>query len=121
MGNSSKEVRDNLAKEATLGLKLVKKMRELMKQKIMEHGELDDHWDLKLNPDLVDEGVIQSDEFYSKYKKIFDHLWDEVYEEALYEMRQGKQDELDKERTDLRAFNIEKSRTANKINKRYNR
>jgi len=120
MGNSSKEVKDNLAKEITLSLRLVKKMRELMKKSIEEHGELDEEWNLDIDQDYVDEDVILSDEFYEKYKKIFDHLWDEVADEATYEMRQGKQERLDRERTDRRAFNAEKNRVANNINKKYN-
>lgn len=107
-----------VSEEASLGMKLVQKTKELMKRELNKHGELDEDWDLDIDKDIVEEEVITSDEFFERFKAIFDNLWDEVADEVLYEKRQAESDRREIERTDRRAYQAEKARQIKSMKQR---
>lgn len=109
-----------VSSEATLGMKLVQKTKELMREQIEEHGSLDEHWDLDVDKEIVEEEVYTSDELFEKFQDIFNNLWDDCLDQVTYELRQAEADRRDRERTDRRAYSAEKNRVANKINSKYN-
>lgn len=109
------------AKKINQGIKLVNKITQLAKRKLTEHAEVDENGDVEL-PDFDDLScyVLEDEKLGDAVIEMLKEHYDELSEQVTYEERVAWSDRKERERTDRRAFNAEKSRVVNKINKKYN-
>lgn len=114
--NSKKQ--SKALEQANKGLTLINLVKQLTKKYLTEETEIDQVGEVTVpHPDLVLEDLMEDDQFVDKITEIMEEAYPELSDQITYEMRVCWAEERETERTDRRAFAVEKNRVANKINR----
>lgn len=99
------------AKKINQGIKLVNKITQLAKQKLTKHAEIDNNGDVEL-PDFDDLScyVLEDEKLGDAVIEMLKEHYDELSDQVTYEERVAWSDQKERERTDRREAQLEKSR-----------